>query len=220
MLQTTGTAALLALAGCSGGGGDDGGETESAEAVTTAGGDGEDGCTPGHTAGDSPCQQVADDARNLVAFDASGTDSLVTFEYPCGWERSGTDAVEDLTVLNVERSEFGPDGEANALVQVHQFGEPVDSTFIETKGAEGSYDEVEYEYDGETRTGLVTAESLAGAGTLGHVVVPHDGEFIHVRFASSLAVESCEISPRPDHGLVKAMVQSVGANPDSTFELA
>lgn len=32
---------------------------------------------------------------------------------------------------------------------------------------------------------------MAAAGTIGHVVVPYDGDLVHVRFTSNLGVEEC-----------------------------
>ena len=219
VLQGIGATGVLALAGCSGGGGDD--PTESGDggadaSGVTSGGD----CSPGHTQGDTPCQQVADDAESLTGFPASGTGLLATFDYPCGWETSTTGAATDRFQANVEREQIGGEDGGYALVMVQTYHEPVGEGFLDETKASGQYEEVDYEYDGETRSGLVSAKSTARFGTLGHATLPHEGSLVHVRFVSTLKSENCGIEPRPDYGLVKKMLTSLEPNPDSSFSTA
>lgn len=233
-------ASAFGLAGCSGGGGsdsgDEGDESDStaepmddssggeqtdrqttAEPTQEAATDETGGCTPGHSDGSSPCQQIADDAGVLTGFNASGTGLLTTFDYPCGWQTS-TSEQEDYVVANATRS--GEDFGAYVDVQVRNYFDAVTPEFIQTKKESGNYDDVTYEYDGETRTGIVSSKSSAQFGTLAHAVVPFDGSLVHVELVSTLKADGCDIEPRPDYDVVVAMFESLDANPETTFSLA
>lgn len=181
------------------------------------GGTGEDdsGCSPGHADGDAPCEQIAADATVLTGFDAAGTYLLTGFHYPCGWRRS-TDQYDDRAQANVTRDDF----DATVDVQIRNYTQPVEDGFLDRKRSEGDYDEVEYEYDGTTRTALVSSKASAAYGTLAHAVVPYEGSAVHVEFVSTLKAAECSVEPRPDYDVVRAMVQTIRRNTDSTFSLA
>ena len=235
-IRAVGATGVLALAGCSGGGdggdggsdgqtGDGGGENAGASGdsdgnMDVSGGDGGGGCSAGHTSGDPVCQQVADDAESLTEFPASGTGLLTTFDYPCGWSTSTTGAVPDRFQANVEREQIGGEDGGYALVMVQNNREPVEEGFLDETKSAGQYEELEYEYDGETRTGLVSAKSTAKYGTIGHATLPFEGSLIHVRLVSTLKAETCDVEPMPDYGLVKDMLRSLEPNPDSSFSTA
>jgi hypothetical protein len=217
---------LAALAGCAGGGDAEPSAAESTAAVTdatepagesteTGGSSDGDGCTPGSSASDSVCQQVADDATVLTSFDASETVLLTTFDYPCGWRASTTDQFDDRAQANATRDDF----EGYVDVQVRNYYAGVSKGFLDEKRDEGSYDDVSYEYDGETRTAIVSSASTAQYGTLAHAVVPQEDALVHVEFVSTMKVDSCDVDPRPDYDVVKAMVQTLAPNEESTFSM-
>lgn len=216
----TGSALGVGLAGCTSGGSDGGDGGDGAD-----GGDGEAGasgggsCTPGHTDGDPACRQIADDGGVLTGFDAAGTALPVTFDYPCGWNASTTDQFDDRAQANATRSEIG-DENGYVDVQVRAYYEAVSEGFLDAKKQDGNYDEVDYEYDGGTRRGLVSAESNARFGTLAHAVVPVQDSLVHVELASTLQASSCDVEPRPDYGIVTEMFRSLEPNPDTSFSVS
>jgi len=238
-LALLGSGAVTGLAGCStgestdgdaGGSTADGGTAEQTDAGTqTDGGQTDDvstaattqteggRCTPGHTDGESACQQVADDVTALTAFDVAGTAIPISFDSPCGWQASTVSQSEEYAQANVTRSEFGSEGNAYVDVQVRAYYAAVEASFLDEQRADGNYEDIEYEYDGETRTGLLSSASSADYGTLASVVVPVDDRLAHVEFISTFDVGSCDVSPRPDYAVVDAMVRSVGANAETTF---
>lgn len=172
----------------------------------------EDGCTPGHDADDSPCQQVDDDAAVLTGFDATATALPVTFDYPCGWRTSTTDQFDGRSQANVTRDDF----DAYASVQVRAYFEPVGAGFIDDTRESGDYDDVEFDYDGETRTGIVTSPETAAFGTTGHATVPVGPSLVHVELTSTLKGTACT-QPRPDYDLVRDMLASLAPNRNTTF---
>lgn len=198
--------------------GDGGGGSQSspADEDSPTGETDDGGCTPGHTAGNPACEQIASDAEVLTGFDASGTALPVGFDYPCGWTTSATDQFEDRVQVNATRSEIG-DGNGYVDIQVRAYYSAVSEGFLDSKKEEGTYEEHDYEYDGATRRGLVSAKSNAQYGTLGHAVVPFDGSLVHVELVSTLHAESCSVEPRPDYGVVKEMLGSLRPNSDTTF---
>jgi hypothetical protein len=250
VLRGIGVVGALSIAGCSGsGGGDepgDGGDGESSGGDGAAGGgqngggatptdetgeagsggeDGTgepagDGCTPGHTSGDPPCQQVADDAETLTGFDASGTIVPATFDYPCGWTTGTTAQYEEYAQANATRSGIGGEGGAYVDVQLRFYYEPVGEGFLEETKQSGNYDEMAYEYDGGTRTAIVSSKASAAYGTVAHAVVPSDGSLVHVELISTFDGADCQLEPRPDYGLVREMAASLEPNPDTSFTTA
>lgn len=168
-------------------------------------------CTPGHTDGDPPCTQIRDDRRAPTRFGGGDSAQLVSFEYPCGWV-VGTRREGEYVQTNVTRSEIG---ESNAYVdvQVRTHDGPVEAGFLDEQRSEGNYEDLEYEYDGTTRTGIVSAIETAQFGTTAHAVVPsHWGEGErHVEFVSTLKGADCS-RPRPDYQLVRDMLASLEPN--------
>lgn len=227
VLRGVGVTGALALAGCSGSDAETttSGDADDGEADAGDGGDdgtaadaGGGGCTPGHTEGDPVCQQIADDIEALTPFDAAGTALPVTFEYPCGWETSTTDAIQDWFQVNAVREGIGDDDAGSAHVQIQAVYEPVESGYIEETWDTAQFDEVEYEYDGETRTGLLN--TAAPYSAVGHVVVPFDGSLVLLRFVANVSAETCDADPTPDKDLVRAVIRSLGPNPNTTFSTA
>lgn len=213
----------IGVAGCTGGDdgtgepdGDGSGDANDDGAAKPSADDGVGECTPGHTEGDPPCEQIADDAEVLTGFDAAGTTLPVAFDHPCGWLTSTTDQYDDRAQANVTRDGIG-EADAYVDVQVRAYYQAVGDGFLESRSEEGNYEEIDYEYDGETRTGLVSAASTAQYGTIGHAVVPFQESLVHVELVSTLHAESCAVEPRPDYGLVEAMLRSIGPNPETTF---
>lgn len=176
--------------------------------------DGEDDdCTPGHTEGDPPCQQILDDTEVRTRFDSAGTSLPITFEYPCGWRTSTADQFDDRSQANVTRDDF----DAYVDVQVRCYFDPVDDGFLESERADGDYETVEYDYAGEPRTGIVSSRDNADFGTIGHATIPFAGELVHVELASTLHGTDCEIIPRPDFWVVRDALTSLEPNLESTF---
>jgi hypothetical protein len=178
--------------------------------------DGGSGCTPGHSDGDPPCEQIADDATVLTEFNSAGKELRTGFDYPCGWRTSTTDQYDDRAQAQATRDDF----DAYVNVQIRNYTQPVEEGFLDQKRTEGNYDDVSYEYDGSTRTALLSAKSSASFGTLGHAVIPHEDAFVHVEIVSTLKADECGVEPRPDYDVVKAMLGTIRPNPDSTFSFA
>lgn len=237
-LLATGVAVgVSGLAGCGGGGGEQsgGGEGGGAESQsggtaddqtgdvtpeTTDAGGSDDDCTPGYSEGDSACQQVADAVGSLTAFPVAGTDSVVAFDHPCGWQASTTDQYEDRFQANSTRNGFGSDGDAYVDVQIRVSYASVSEGFIDEERTSGNYDDVGYQYDGAERTAIVSSASSASFGTVAHAAVPYEGRLAHVEFVSTFKGGTCDIEPRPDYDVVVAMVESLSANPETTFSFA
>lgn len=188
--------------------------------ASTAGGDGSSerqegtdttSCTPGHVEGNSACTQIRNDREVLTRFDATDTDLVTTFGYPCGWTAT-TNQYDDRVQANVTRSDVGPEG-AYVDVQVRNYHEPVDERHLDDVAAEGSYDEVVYSYDGKDRTGLVSTADTAQFGTLAHAVVPSPETegLTHVEFVSTMKGGDCP-QPQPDYRLVKEMLATLEPN--------
>jgi len=238
LLATSVAVGASALAGCGGGdgestGGDGGGveseasggdtaddQTDGVSTVATDSGGSGDGCTPAYSDGDSACQQVADATAVLTAFPVAGTVSVVAFDHPCGWQASTTDQYEDRFQANSTRNGFGADGEAYVDVQIRVYYQPVSEGFIDEERTSGNYDDVSYEYDGGARTAIVSSASSAAYGTVAHAAVPYGERLAHVEFVSTFKGATCDVEPRPDYDVVVAMVESLGANPDTTFAFA
>jgi archaellum component FlaG (FlaF/FlaG flagellin family) len=190
---------------------------ERLDALAAYGGESSGGnCTPGHTAGDPPCKQVADDAEVLTTYDPSGSILPVSVRYPCGWDTDATEQFDDYAQVNASRSGFG--GSVDVQVRAHY--EPVAAGFLAAKTEDGDYDQVEYEYAGEPRTGLVSAASTASLGTLAYAVVPVQGERVLVELVSEMTPDTCDMETRPDWGLVKEMLRSLEPAAETTFEPA
>lgn len=168
-------------------------------------------CTPGHTDGDPACRQLRNDKDVLTGFPAADTELTTRFSYPCGWVTT-VSREDDRIQANVTRSEIGPEN-AYVDVQVRNYDSPVEEGHLETIRAEGDYDVVDYQYDGETRTGLVSSHETARFGTTAHAVVPSpvDASLVHVEFVSTLKAGDCP-QPQPDYQLVRAMLQSLEPN--------
>lgn len=200
---------------------DQSGEEPTEESVSTAaGGDGSDGCTPGYDESDSHCQQVADAVGALTAFPVAGTDSVVVFDHPCGWRASTTDQYEDRFQANSTRDGFGSDGDAYVDVQSRVYYGSVSEGFIQEERTSGNYDDVSYDYEGEERTAIVSSASSAAYGTVAHTAVPYGERLAHVELVSTFKGASCDNEPRPDYDVIVAMVESLRANPDTTFSFA
>lgn len=241
-LRTAGLVGLSALAGCAGSNDagdpetttDQSGSTDSGDDGESPSGDsgdsttGDDGsgdpiprpgsCTPGHTEGGPPCQQIADDASTLVRYDASGTDLLVSFQYPCGWQTSTTDQFEDRFQANTSRYQIGSgDSQTFVDIQIRVSTEAVTADYVQSQTAEGSYDDVEYQYDGETRTAAVTAQSGdfdEQYGANAYTTVPYDGSLYAVDVVPTVQGELCGAEV---DDLVVAIVKSLDPNPETTF---
>ena len=168
-------------------------------------------CAPGHTEGDPACKQLKNDRSVMTWFDATDTPLVARFGYPCGW-RTSTSEQEEHDQVNVTRSEVGPEN-AYVDVQVRQHRERVDPGHLDAVAEEGSYDEVEYRYDGAVRTGLVSTADTAQYGTVAHATVPDpDSESLaHLELVSTLKGADCP-QPRPDYLLVKRMLASLEPN--------
>lgn len=168
-------------------------------------------CTPGHTEGEPACQQLKNDRAVLTWFDATDTPLVARFGYPCGWTTS-TSQHEDRDQANVSRSEIGPEN-VSVDVQVRDYHEPVEPGHLDSVAEEGSYDEVEYRYDGATRTGLVSTADTAQYGTVAHATVPApaDDSLVHLELVSTLKGADCP-QPPPDYLLVKRMLESLQPN--------
>ncbi|WP_254763272.1 hypothetical protein [Natrinema marinum] len=220
LLATGLTAGAVSIAGCAGDTSDstdtgtDGSGDEGADENEDSNGG---GCTPGHSDGDPACQQVADDASALTPFDAAGTALPITIDYPCGWQTSTTDQYDDRWQANATRDGFGSDGNAYVDVQIRCSYAAVTDGFLEETKSSGNYEEVSYEYDGETRTALVSAASTAAYGTTAHATVPFEDALVHVELVSTLKASSCEIEPRPDYDVVAAMMKTIAPNSETTF---
>ena len=168
-------------------------------------------CTPGHSEGHPACKQLKNDANVLTRFEAGETSVVTTFAYPCGWTVT-TGAFDAGLQVNVTRSDIGSEG-AYVDVQVRNYDEPPADGFLDAKKAEGDYDEVEYQYDGETRTGLVSSAATAQFGTVAHAVVPArwSDRLVRVELVSTLKGADCA-QPQPDYGLVKDVLASLEPN--------
>jgi len=227
------------LAGCGGSGGDpsggndgSGGQTDTTndgqpgdgggveETGSTPADESEGGCTPGYSEGDLACQQVADAVGSLTPFPVAGTDSVVAFDHPCGWQPSTTDQFEDRFQANSTRDGFGADGNAYVDVQIRVYYQSVSEGFIDEERTSGNYEDASYDYAGQQRTAIVSNASSASFGTVAHAAVPDDGSLAHVEFVSTLKGASCDIEPRPDYDVVVSMVESLGGNAETTFTFA
>jgi hypothetical protein len=173
-------------------------------------------CTPGHTAGDSPCKQIEDDAAVLVPFEAAGTALPVTFDYPCGWTTGTTGQFDDRFQANATRSAIG-DHHAAVDLQVRAYTEPVGEDFIESTRSDGEFETVDYGFADQTRTGLVSSVDTAEFGTTAHAVVPFLGTRLHVEVVSSLKSRHCDVDPPPDYDLVRDALGSLDPNPETSF---
>lgn len=176
----------------------------------------DEACTPGHTAGDPACQQVADDSEVLTTLDTAGTPFPVVPAYPCGWE-TAIDDLSDAVQLSVSRRDIGGADGSVATVQVRAEKHPVKEGFIEHERGQGEYVDITVPYGQKERTGIVSAPSTAQYGTLAHVVIPFQDALVHLEFASTLKGIDCDIEPRPDYDLVRAMLRGIQPNPDTTF---
>lgn len=168
-------------------------------------------CTPGHTDGDRACTQIRHDAGTLTPFDATATDLLTRFAYPCGWTVR-TSTYDDRIQANASRSDIG-EAAASVDVQVRNYTDPVTEGFLDEKRSDGDYDDVSYRYAGRPRTGIVTSPATAEFGTVAHAVVPPlEGDGLrHVEFTSSMHGADCA-SPRPDYRVVRAMLATIEPN--------
>ncbi|MDZ7700593.1 MAG: hypothetical protein U5J98_00215, partial [Halobacteriales archaeon] len=168
-------------------------------------------CAPGHTEGEPACQQLKNDRAVMTWFDATDTPLVARFGYPCGWTTSVSE-LDGRTQANVTRSEIGPEN-AYVDVQVRNYHEPVSEGHLDSIAEEGSYDEVEYQYDGEVRTGLLSSADTAQYGTVAHATLPDpDSEMLaHVELVSTLKGADCP-QPQPDYLLVKQMLKSLQPN--------
>jgi hypothetical protein len=225
VLRASGLVGLSAIAGCSDSG-DAGDGTPTGDRERPTDGAGDDGstanaepgsCTPGHTEGDPPCEQIAADAETLVRFDASGTPLLVSFTYPCGWQASVAADVEESDQVNASRFGIGSgDAQTFVDVQVRTSLEPVSADFLATERESGSYADVEYQYDGETRTAIVAEQSGdfdANYGATAYTTVPYEGKPYSVAVVPTVQGSACGVEV---DALVVAMVQSLEPNPQVT----
>ncbi|MDZ7700945.1 MAG: hypothetical protein U5J98_02125 [Halobacteriales archaeon] len=168
-------------------------------------------CTPGHTEGEPACQQLKNDRAVMTWFDATAAPLVTRFGYPCGWTAT-TSQYEDRDQANVSRSEIGPEN-AYVDVQVRNYHERVEAGHLDSVAEEGSYDEIEYRYDGTTRTGLVSTADTAQYGTVAHATVPAPGadSLVHVELISTLKGADCP-QPQPDYLLLKQMLRTLQPN--------
>lgn len=205
---------LAGLGGFSVAGGTGGGTraTGHGTAVAAAGSAGlQSNCTPGHDENDRACTQIRHDAGVLTPFDATDTELVTRFAYPCGWAVR-TSTHDDRIQANASRSGIG-EAAASVDVQVRNYTEPVTEGFLDEKRSDGDYDDVSYRYAGRSRTGIVTSPATAQFGTVAHAVVPTlEGDGLcHVEFTSSMHGADCT-SPRPDYRVVRAMVPTIEPN--------
>lgn len=241
VLRGAGLLGAAALAGCTGGNESGSSETDDGQTDSTGGGDtggtGGDGdatdtaaptetvgtgkpgsCTPGHTNGDPPCEQIADDAAALVRFDAAGTDLLVSFAYPCGWQTGTTDQFDDRYQANASRFGIGSGDEKTTVdMQVRVTRQPVADDYVQSQTADGNFEAVDYEYDGETRTGQVADQSGdfdTRYGATAYAAIPYEGSLYGVELVPTLQGDACGVEV---DALVVDMLQSLEPNPETSF---
>jgi hypothetical protein len=198
---------------------DETGDTPAEESTPNSTDASNEGCTPGYDEGDPACQQVADAVGVLTPFPVTDTDSVVSFDHPCGWQSSTAKQFKDRFQANSTRNSFGSDDDTYVDVQMRVYYQPVSEGFLEEMRTSGNYDHVGYEYDDGDRTAIVSSPSSAAYGTVAHATVTHGERLAHVEFVSTFKT-TCDSQPRPDYDMVVAMVESLGANPETTFSFA
>jgi PGF-CTERM protein len=172
-------------------------------------------CTPGHNDGDSACRQIYDDRKVLTPFQPEDNRLPVDISHPCGWT-TVVNVYDDRVQLNASRSQIGEDN-AYVDIQVRGHYEPVEETLIQDIKSEGDYVEVDYEFAGQTLTGLVSSRDTAQYGTVGHAAIPMGESYVHIELISTMKGTECTLDPRPDWWAVRDMLGTLAPNRESTF---